>query len=174
MDNLARQTSARRAASLTVGSFPGSMFGHFVELACKVAERSPQKRFRTGCVLLTSKWDILSVGWSHLSDLRMKQTWSIHAEHHALLRIPRPKREELSMAFIATLTARGNLTSARPCTSCAELLWMQGIEFFCYSRPYNLTRGEAKEASDLFTMDSAENLVKDLKSLHRCTDGDGN
>src|SRR5262245_23863470 len=94
-------------------------------LAVTIARRSPQQKYKTGCVIVNAKGPV-SYGWSHKSQLRLGQYYSVHAELHALIRangIDLPG----CRAFVATISQAGNLTTAKPCTRCAELMNEAGI-----------------------------------------------
>lgn len=107
-----------------------------LELAIKLAHRSTNKRHKTGAVIVNSKTgDIISTGWSHKGQTTWKTTpWSTHAEMHAILRAPHPKLLEHATIYIATVCSKsGNLTSAKPCSSCGALLSGAGIKQVIYT-----------------------------------------
>ncbi len=100
-----------------------------IALATKMATRSPQGRFKTGCVIIGKKGEILSKGWSHLSEARMAEYFSVHAELHALLRTAYRPSLEGGIAYIVTKSGKsGDLTMARPCRACAAALYAAGIK----------------------------------------------
>lgn len=99
--------------------------------AIKIANRSRQKKHRTGCVI-TDCNEPISIGWSHTGQWRMNELYSVHAEIHAILR---GKHEDLGGCeiFIATLAKSGQQVSAKPCLTCATTLVSYGIEWATYT-----------------------------------------
>lgn len=103
-------------------------------LAIKIARRSPNVRHKTGAVIVNAKDEIVSVGWSHLSERRLTSVYSIHAEHHALSRIHSSDRVLTNCRiFVATITRHGNLTSGKPCKNCQYLIDKYGITEIIYT-----------------------------------------
>lgn len=126
-----------------------------VDRAIKIAKRSSHKRFLTGAVI-AYKNVVYSEGWSHTSNLRLTQLYSMHAEIHAL---GRGRHNNLGGAtcYIATISGKsGNITTAKPCLTCAIALRAAGINKVIYTVP----NGETA------TMDLDEDL-SDLKVYTR-------
>lgn len=128
--------------------------------ATKFASRSPQKRFNTGAVAVMDG-KMVSAGWSHIG-MRLKESYSTHAEIHAL---GRARHLNLSGAvmFVANIAAKsGNTTLARPCVSCAVAMYSAGIRKVYY------------------TVDSATTSILDLSidlqrlDLYRAVPASGN
>ena len=88
--------------------------------AVTAARRSPLKKFHTGAALVKDN-KVVEIGWSHVGHIQWKETpWSTHAEAHLLHRASfRPEGCDL---YIATISAKGNLTLGLPCDSCTSLL----------------------------------------------------
>ena len=75
----------------------------------------------------------VGTGWSHVSSLRLNNLYSIHAEIHALARC-RHLDLKNATAYISTVSRKsGNLTSAKPCLSCAIALYSAGIRTAIYT-----------------------------------------
>lgn len=111
--------------------------------AIQVARRSTIRRHKTGAVITDSKGNVISVGWSHVPSYSLKDTpFSMHAEHHAILRAAQSKRSVRNgRIYIATIASKsGNVTSAKPCNVCAALLREVGIKEIIYTEREVLTR----------------------------------
>lgn len=106
---------------------------YFMKEAIKTAKRSPQKRFKTGCILVNND-RIVGSGWSHCSDLRLSRLYSVHSEIHALLRTPKQFLSGAT-AYVATIAVKsGNLaTTSCPCQVCAGALYAAGIQNVFYT-----------------------------------------
>lgn len=103
-----------------------------LDRAVSIAKRSPQKRFMTGAVIIKNGKEI-STGWSHVSNLRLSNLYSIHSEIHALAR-GRHSNLKDAIAYVATISRKsGNLTLAKPCLSCAIALYSVGIRRAVYT-----------------------------------------
>jgi pyrimidine deaminase RibD-like protein len=103
------------------------------EAALGIALRSPIMSFKTGCVIVTD--DDVFTGWSHRSHISLKSTpWSMHAELHALKRARWDV--EGATVYVANISARGNITTGRPCReSCWPLMEKLKIEKVIYTTP---------------------------------------
>jgi pyrimidine deaminase RibD-like protein len=100
-----------------------------IDLAEKMATRSTQDRFKTGCVIFSKKGKIVSKGWSHVSEARLAEYWSIHAELHAVIRASHSKDLHGATAYIVTLSGKsGEKTMAQPCRACAAVLHAAGVK----------------------------------------------
>lgn len=96
--------------------------------AIKVAKRSTIKRFKTGAVIVDRNGAIVSLGWSHMTDRRMAQYYSMHAELHAILRAEKSRLKGATM-YVATIVGKsGNVTSAKPCPACEGVIASVGIK----------------------------------------------
>lgn len=108
----------------------------FALRSVELAERSRFKGFGTGAVIVR-KNKIVSEGWSHMSSVRLKQLWSLHAEIHALGRcrhldfIP-----SSAVIYIATIRKTTHtITFGKPCLTCAIALRSAGIGIAYHSEP---------------------------------------
>ncbi len=89
--------------------------------AMKAARRSHLYKFRTGAAIYDGRWNLLSMGWSHIPTSPLVTTpRSKHAEHHAIERCSEIQRARY--ITVATISRRGNVTCAAPCPSCYALL----------------------------------------------------
>lgn len=98
-----------------------------IDLAHKMAERSPVRRFQTGAVLFKNG-KVLSSGWSHASDRNMTCYRSMHAELHALSRCDSRDAVGSSIAIVTLSRKSGNRTDGTPCFFCLRNLKKVGIE----------------------------------------------
>lgn len=100
--------------------------------AKRIAKRSPQRRFKTGCIVVNHN-KIIGTGWSHVG-LNLTALYSVHAEIHALLRT---HRDFLfgATAYVTTIAVKSgnNATSSCPCKVCAGALYAAGIEKVIYT-----------------------------------------
>lgn len=104
-----------------------------IDRAIKIARRSPQTSYQTGAVIVSSSGEELAVGWSHMSHVRLNQLRSLHAEIHAIVRGVRADLQGAEV-YIATISKRsGEVTSARPCITCATLMQKVGIRRVHYT-----------------------------------------
>jgi len=97
---------------------------HIWRMAEKEAARSPHYRFKTGCVIYYGMGNgnirTYSTGTAHPHS-GSRRTYSIHAEMHAVSRLP-PEHGG-AVCLLVTLTKSGNYaTNSRPCVNCATLL----------------------------------------------------
>ena len=106
-----------------------------IERAIKLAGRSSHQRHRTGAVI-AHKDKILAEGWSHVSSLRLKELYSIHAEIHCLAKA-RHLDLENATCYVATLTRVDHLTMGKPCLTCAVALRAAGIKTVYFTAPYS-------------------------------------
>lgn len=98
------------------------------EDALKAAKRSTIKRFKTGAAIYDKNGHLLATGCSHVPEQSLSSTpWSKHAEHDAIHRAGPAIRDAHSIV-IATLSKKGNVTSALPCESCARLIGNTSIQ----------------------------------------------
>lgn len=88
--------------------------------ALYAARRSMLKKFSTGAALVKDG-KVVEIGWSHVGHVSWNATpYSTHAEVHAIRRAgPLAKGCDI---YIATISRKGNITSAQPCVSCADYL----------------------------------------------------
>lgn len=106
--------------------------------AVVLAHRSPLLTHKTGALIVNPKGQLISTGWSHRSKLRLATTpQSIHAEMHAIIRAAQKYVQILpgSVCYVACISAAGNVTRARPCTSCQSVLKDAGIRMVTYTIP---------------------------------------
>jgi deoxycytidylate deaminase len=108
-----------------------SKVNEFLSVTESMAERSTLKRFQVGALI--HKDGEISTGWAHMSDLKLQNYISIHAEIHALWR-SNPKFLDNAECYIVTLSAKSrNRTSGKPCQSCMAHLYDAGIRKVYYS-----------------------------------------
>lgn len=99
-----------------------------IEKALKVAERSGLKKYKTGAVIVDREGKEISIGWSHYSELILKETWTVHAELHAVHRAYKPSLFG-GRIYIATYSAKShNPCLSRPCSVCLPFLSDVGLE----------------------------------------------
>jgi deoxycytidylate deaminase len=104
-----------------------------IDLAVKMAKRSNVRTHKTGAVIVSRHGEIISKGWSHPTERRLRQTpFSIHAELHAILRSPREKLRGATI-YVATLTKGGNITNSKPCEACTAIIREVGIAHVVYT-----------------------------------------
>jgi tRNA(Arg) A34 adenosine deaminase TadA len=102
--------------------------------AIRAAANSTIRTHRTGCAVYDRAGQLLATGWSHVPPGDLTATpWSMHAEHHALSRVPPKSRPHL--AVVATLARSGNVTCGDPCPACAEFLRRRGLSWEATKRP---------------------------------------
>jgi len=94
-------------------------------MAEKEAARSPHYRFKTGCIIYYGMGNgntrTYSTGTAHPHNGGRRRTYSIHAEMHAVSRLP--PQHGGAICLLVTLTKSGNYaTNSRPCVTCASLL----------------------------------------------------
>lgn len=98
----------------------------------KATKRSTHKRHQTGCIIVTTKGEIISSGCSHASSFRMSELHSIHAEIHAL---GKARHHDLNgaIAYISTIARKsGNFVFSAPCLTCAIALRAAGVSLAVY------------------------------------------
>lgn len=97
-----------------------------IDLAAKIAQRSPVRRFQTGAVIF-KEGGVLSTGWSHATERNMACYRSMHAELHAISRMD--VRDTVgSIIAVATLSRKsGNRTDGTPCLFCFRNIQKFGI-----------------------------------------------
>jgi tRNA(Arg) A34 adenosine deaminase TadA len=94
--------------------------------AIRAAANSTIRTHRTGCAVYDRAGRLLATGWSHVPPGDLAATpWSMHAENHALSRVP--PRSRPYKAVVATLTRNGNITRGDPCSACADILRRRGV-----------------------------------------------
>lgn len=129
-----------------------------IDEAIKIAKRSSCRRFLVGCVLVKDE-EILSSGWAHMSQMKLKEVPSVHAELHALLRA---RHLDLTgcTAYIATIAGKsGNITCAKPCLTCYTALKNAGIETIVYTDKIGPTT--------ILLADMIEKSLKIYSKFHR-------
>jgi deoxycytidylate deaminase len=130
-----------------------------IEEAKKIALRSSQYRYQTGCVLVKNG-ELISNGWSHKAHYKPNGLLSLHAELHA---IARGRHCDLngSVAFVANISRKsGNIALARPCLRCAIALRGVGVRAVAYTTSDGIKWiNPEDELKDLKTYDAPENLV---------------
>lgn len=90
--------------------------------AIKAAHRSTHETFYHG-VAIEKGGALLAIGWNH---------GEIHAEVHAMMRIPPEKRRNLTIWSIR-ITSTGKLSMAKPCVNCEPFLRQFGVKKVMYS-----------------------------------------
>lgn len=104
-----------------------------IERALKVAERSGLKRHKTGAVIVDAYGEEVSIGWSHYSNLNLKETLTVHAELHAVFRSYKPDLLGGSI-YVATFSGKsGNPCCSRPCSICLPFLGDTGLSRIVYT-----------------------------------------
>ena len=98
-----------------------------IDLAAKIATRSPVRRFQTGAVLFKNG-EVLSTGWSHASDRNMACYRSMHAEVHALSRCDARDTIGSTIAIVTISRKSSNRTDGTPCLFCLRNIKKLGIE----------------------------------------------
>jgi len=104
----------------------------FLLEAAKYSDRCTFKRFKTGCVVVKDR-KVVSAGWSHFSEIRRNDLFSVHSEIHSL---GRARHLDLTgaVAYISNISRKsGNIALAKPCVSCAVALYSSGIRYAVYS-----------------------------------------
>lgn len=104
-----------------------------IDEAIKMANDSPMRRFATGAVIFSKRGEILSKGCSHISSLRLHSLYSIHSEIHALHKVRHLNLYGATIAIATIARKSGNLTSAKPCSVCASMLYAAGIREAIYT-----------------------------------------
>ena len=95
----------------------------------KQAQRSPQKRHKTGAVIFNKPRNpnLLSVGTAHPHNGGHKVA-SIHAEADAISRVHKNAPVYDAVCVVVTLTRDGHFAmSSRPCEGCAAQLKAKGL-----------------------------------------------
>lgn len=100
---------------------------YLIDLAAKIAKRSPVRRFQTGAVLFNNG-EVLSVGWSHASDRNMVCYRSMHAEVHAFSRCDARDTVGSTIAIVTISRKSSNRTDGTPCFFCLRNIKKLGIE----------------------------------------------
>ena len=98
-----------------------------LDLAHKMAQRSPVRRFQTGAVIMKND-EVLSTGWSHPSDRHFSCYRSMHAEQHALSRCDARDTVDSTIAIVTISRKSGNRTDGTPCFFCLRNIKKLGIE----------------------------------------------
>lgn len=101
--------------------------GELIDVAHKMALRSPVRRFQTGAVI-EKNGRILGTGWSHASDRNMACYRSMHAELHALSRCDVRDTIGSTIAIVTLSRKSGNRTDGTPCLFCLRNIQKFGIE----------------------------------------------
>lgn len=101
----------------------------------KIAQRSSHRRYKTSCLIVAPRDEIVSWGVSHTSSTIYSNLLSLHAETHALF-----KARHLDLrghsAYICTISGRsGNCTWGKPCLHCCISLRAAGIDKIYYTTP---------------------------------------
>jgi len=104
--------------------------------AIESAERSKMYPYRLGCVVFKGK-RILSCGFNQIRtsnaipDRFKKFIEALHAEQHAIMRIPNKELLNGASLLVIRINRNGKLTNARPCKNC-----MKTISYFKLSNIY--------------------------------------
>ena len=98
-----------------------------LDLAHKMAERSPVRRFQTGAVIMKNG-EIISTGWSHASERNMACYRSMHAELHAIFRCDSRDTVGSTIAIVTLSRKSGNRTDGTPCLFCLRNIQKFGID----------------------------------------------
>lgn len=98
-----------------------------IDLAHRIAQRSPVRRFQTGAVI-EKNGVILSTGWSHASDRNMACYRSMHAELHAISRCDVRDTVGSTIVIVTLSRKSGNRTDGTPCLFCLRSIQKFGIE----------------------------------------------
>ena len=99
----------------------------------KATSRSPHRRHMVGAVIVSKSGEILSDGCAHVSDLRLSELASIHAEIHALGRGRHRTMQGATAYVMAQARKSGNTVVGKPCLVCAIAMRSAGIEKVVYS-----------------------------------------
>lgn len=86
-----------------------------------------------GCVIVSKGGEILSDGCAHVSNIRMTELASVHAEIHALGRGRHRKLEGATAYVMAQARKSGNTVVGKPCLVCAIAMRSAGIREVIYS-----------------------------------------
>lgn len=138
-----------------------------LDLAHKIAQRSPVRRFQTGAVI-EKNGEVLSTGWSHASSRNMACYRSMHAEMHAITRADIRDTIGATIAIITLSRKSGNRTDSTPCIFCLNNIKKFGIEKIVCSTSGGGSRILYADAIDLaaisesFEMKSRKAYVGDL------------
>lgn len=100
--------------------------GELIDLAHRMAQRSPVRRFQTGAVIYKNG-EVLGTGWSHASDRNMACYRSMHAELHALSRCDVRDTIGSTIAIVTISRKSGNRTDGTPCLFCLRNIQKFGI-----------------------------------------------
>ena len=80
---------------------------------------------------------LVELGWSHVGAVAWHTTpWSTHAEAHALRRAG--FQVDNCSLYITTISRKGNLTMAKPCESCDNLIKALGIKKVIFTNQYGV------------------------------------
>jgi deoxycytidylate deaminase len=107
---------------------------NLLDLAYKIAQRSPVRRFQTGAVI-EKNGEVLSTGWSHASERNMACYRSMHAEMHAITRADIRDTIGATIGIITISRKSGNRTDGAPCWFCLNNIKKFGIEKIVFSTP---------------------------------------
>lgn len=96
----------------------------YIRKAVQLARRSNHKHHTHGCVIVSNEdGSVVAEGYNHLLTRPLKDTYSVHAEMHALAKFGhcnRRKFKNCSM-FIVRVGKRG-LMCSKPCSTCQKLI----------------------------------------------------
>lgn len=99
----------------------------------KATSRCPHKRHMVGAVIVSKGGEILGDGCAHVSNIRLSELSSVHAEIHAL---GRARHENLKGAIVyvrAIARKSNNIVVGKPCLTCAIAMKTAGIDTVIYS-----------------------------------------
>lgn len=129
------QVTSRMSTKFTLENLPKRIADnvHHLSSAYNLALRrsSAHWYYGTGAVIVqSSKSREIGNGWSHISNIRHKQTFSMHAEIHALARTHHLLDHHWIGYEIYVVNVRkynGSIANSQPCLSCAVALAAAGI-----------------------------------------------
>lgn len=110
----------------------------FVERASQLAQKSPCKTHRHGCVIVKDN-EIVAEGYNHHCTYLHHQ-FSIHAEVHALSKLKYNRKIipqcDMYVVRIGTDNMGNPLKFSRPCSDCTKAIEKSGIRKIYYSTNY--------------------------------------
>jgi deoxycytidylate deaminase len=109
-----------------------------LNLAERAATRSPLPRFQTGCVIV-NRDELVTLGWSHTSSVKLACYRSVHAELHALGRCDQRALKGATISIVTLSRKSGNRTDAMPCLHCMRNIVRVGINKIIIPGPNNTT-----------------------------------
>jgi deoxycytidylate deaminase len=135
--------------------------GELIEIARKMALRSPVRRFQTGAIIVRNN-KIISAGWSHASETNMACYRSMHAEHHAITRCDSSQLADSTIVIVTVSRKSGNMTDATPCIFC-----MQNIQRVSIKEIITTTSGGGIRAygSNSFDKDMISESCQNMRNL---------